>query len=141
MKHKKYKHNDKVNTCWRFAAGYCSFGDEKCWFIHDTEKMSEYPCNQCEKVFSTQTDIMEHRKKEHKQHVQFCRNENNGICIYGFQKCWFRHENKQAKNKNETDEKDIKENKEVTQKMFEMMETITQRVIQIEAKTNAIKPF
>ena len=140
MKHKKDEHNDKVNTCWKFDAGYCSFGDDKCWFIHDEEKKSvEYPCNQCEKVFVTQTDIMEHRKKHHKQLVQLCKNENNGTCIFGFKKCWFRHDNEQTNNKNKKHEKDIEENKEVTQRMFEMMETITQRVIQIEMKTTHIK--
>ena len=80
---------------------------------------------------------MKHKKNDHKQYVQLCKNEKNGSCIYGNKKCWFRHENEQSDNKNQKHEKEIEENKKVTQRMFEMMETITQSVIEIEIKTNA----
>jgi hypothetical protein len=88
-------------------------------------------------VFITQADIMKDKKNDHKQYVQLCKNEKNGSCIYGNKKCWFSHENEQSNNKNQKHEKEIEENQKVTQRMFEMMETITQRVIEIEIKTNA----
>ena len=99
MRHKKNEHEENVKTCWKFTAGNCTFGDDKCWFMHNREiKSTEYKCQLCEKVFATLPDFMQHRKRFHKQIVQECKNENNGSCIYGKQNCWFmRKDNESTK--------------------------------------------
>ena len=35
---------------------------------------------------------MKHRLKDHKQYVPVCKNNLDGCCIYGANKCWFKHE-------------------------------------------------
>ena len=51
-------------------------------------------------------------------------------CWYGHEKCWFQHDDI------ENTENEKSTNKEITSKLFDMMETFTQRIINIE-KTNA----
>ena len=36
MYHSKEAHPERVNICWHFLAGNCPFGEEKCWFIHNS---------------------------------------------------------------------------------------------------------
>ena len=68
MRHKKNEHEENVKTCWKFTAGNCTFGDDKCWFMHNREiKSTEYKCQLCEKVFATLPDFMQYRKRFHKQ--------------------------------------------------------------------------
>ena len=68
MRHKKNEHEENVNTCWKFTARNCTFGDDKCWFMHNREiKSTEYKCQLCEKVFATLPDFMQYRKRFHKQ--------------------------------------------------------------------------
>ena len=84
MNHKKIEHTEKVNVCWHFSAGTCSFGDKKCWFVHSTEKndliSTEYTCYFCEQVFTNQSELLKHRKKEHAQNVPHCKNFEKGAC-------------------------------------------------------------
>ena len=130
MKHKKIDHKEKVSTCWKFVAGDCPFSDTNCWFNHTKDKleqMDEIECNWCEKIFMTQPEFLNHRKKEHMEHVPKCRNSDIGICRYN-EFCWFIHD--QHKN-------DIKvhENQQVFEKigiMEKNMEKMTERLNQIE---------
>ena len=61
MHHKKIKHSDKVRNCWKFIEGCCPFGEENCWFIHDS-KPNDFTCSICDEKFKTQTVIVKHRK-------------------------------------------------------------------------------
>ena len=66
MKNKKQYHKVKIATCWRFVAGDCNFSDKDCWFNHcknKLEEMDEIECNWCEKIFLTQPEFLNHRKK------------------------------------------------------------------------------
>ena len=127
MKHKKQDHKDKVATCWRFIAGDCHFSDNNCWFNHcnnKLEEMDEIECNWCEKIFMTQPEFLNHRKKEHIEYVPQCRNVT---CTYNVF-CWFIHE--QYENEN-----NINENQEVFEKigiMEKKMEKMTQHLVEIE---------
>ena len=32
MNHKKEVHRENVESCWHYSAGFCPYGDRKCWF-------------------------------------------------------------------------------------------------------------
>ena len=76
---------------------------------------------------------MTHKKQEHRQSVPACVNKSQGTCVFGEEKCWFRHnttdENNQTKNKEE-----VNKNKEVMERIFNMMETMTKRIMKIEER-------
>ena len=135
MKHKKKEHSDRVAMCWKFASGNCIYGDTDCWFQHyqtegDTEPAVN--CNLCEKDFRCKTDLLRHRKTQHRQQVPRCRHEKNGNCIFGRRYCWFIHENLKTGLENENIEEEIEENSDVIQKVFGMLETMTERIMKME---------
>ena len=68
---------------------------------------------------------MEHRKHEHGEMVQMCKNTN--VCPY--QNCWFHHEPNKSHEQNN-------EKQEVTQKILTMMEKFTQRIVKLENLIN-----
>ena len=75
MQHKKNKHENKVAICWKFLAGTCTFRDD-CWFLHceSEQYTSEWKCSFCESKFICQSELLRHRKNEHRNRVQMCRN-------------------------------------------------------------------
>ena len=77
---------------------------------------------------------MQHKKIDHKQRVKNCKNESNGSCIYGKNKCWFKHKETEEINGTEKDHDKIEhnENREVIQSIVKMMETLTERIVNIE---------
>ena len=134
MKHKKTNHREKVSLCDNFSNGSCIYGDENCWFVHEneTEKIKEFKCNFCKKEFYKTSDFLKHRKMEHEQLVPVCNRFKDGKCIFGADKCWFQHK----KDESDDDYDQVKntnfENNEVIQKIFKIMETMTQRILNIE---------
>ena len=146
MVHKKEVHREKIAVCWNFVQGNCTFGDKLCWVSHTIDKTmaeAEFNCNLCGKVFITRSLFLEHRKKEHDQAVQKCKNENNGKCIFGSETCWFIHENTNNKeeninHKNNENKNNIKDSENTNvennmiQKMMTMMETFTERILKLE---------
>ena len=136
MKHKKDDHREEVEVCWKLAAGKCPFGTQKCWFIHDeVTEFKEYTCKLCDNTFSNLPELMKHKKEYHIQTVQACKNR---ICIYGRQKCWYKHEisEKEIIEPIENNEDGINENNDVIQRLMKMVETLTQRIFKIE-ETNS----
>ena len=57
-----------------------------------------------------------------------CKNAIEGSCWYGSDKCWFKH------TETETEPNIINKNQGITEKIFKMMETFTQRIMQLENK-------
>jgi hypothetical protein len=60
--------------------------------------------------------------------VQQCKHEQNNSCPYGAGKCWFLHSlptNNEVKNVNQ----------EVIEKIFNMMEKFTERILNLENQT------
>ena len=55
-----------------------------------------------------------------------CRNEKNGACIFGSHNCWFIHDDKEV-----TFESDKTLN-EVNEKVYGMMEKMTERILLID---------
>ena len=130
MNHKKTKHRDKVAICWKFSAGNCTFGDARCWFLHcESEESPEWKCNLCDNKFRCQSELLRHNKQEHEHLVQMCWNKENGKCIFGSQDCWFKHEKNERAFENDNS---TKEQKEVIEKVFGMLEKMTERILQIE---------
>ena len=80
-------------------------------------------------------ELLKHRKREHKDLIAPCRNILKGACKFGKSKCWFNHDNIENSNESEVTENLNKENNDVIQKLFEMMETMTERIVQMEEKS------
>ena len=133
MKHKKRKHEDRVALCWKFSAGNCTFGDANCWFLHHESEVScttsGWNCILCENEFRCRSELLRHRKKEHGHLVPMCRNGENGKCIYGIQNCWFKHDDIEM---DFSSGNSTKENNEVIEKVFGMLEQMTKRILEIE---------
>ena len=135
MAHKKAEHTKKVKHCWHFAAGTCPFREQKCWFIHskNNSNLSDYTCKYCEEAFTNQSDLLHHRKRKHEEHVQPCNNIRNGKCTFGNEKCWFNHEGQKSTKENEN------ENYNVVQRIFIMMEKMTERIVRMEMNNENVK--
>ena len=129
MVHKKKEHSEKVEICWNYSTGKCEFGADLCWFLHtNSSKSCEIDCNICGKVFTTLNQFLNHKKIEHVASVQQCTHEKNNSCPYGAKKCWYLHslpENNEVNNVNQ----------EVIEKIFNMMEQFTKRILNLENKT------
>ena len=136
MGHSKIKHSERVSVCWKFTSGDCVYGSEKCWFNHYSTEKCEIKCNYCEEIFSNQSQVLTHRKQNHRQFVAYCRNFKNGTCNYTNKNCWFKHNENEILNENENNEKEIEENREVIQKIFKMMENFTNEIIQLKELKN-----
>ena len=133
MEHKKKDHTESVKVCWNFSSGTCGYGDRKYWFLHCKTQTSEIKCNFCEKQFTNLSEFLTQRKKYQKQIVPICRNLQNRKCGYTNENCWFIHnENKD----NEVEIEEDKENKEVIQKIFQMMESFTKQIVQLKQNNN-----
>ena len=132
MVHRKELHKEKVGPCRYFLEGKCEFSDADCWFSHEKnnsgKKLQVYTCSFCGKVFKMRSDFMHHRKQEHNKNVPICKNELNGTCQ--IQNCWYNHS--EIKMSDENNEDLSNQNQEIITKLFEMMETFTQRLVQIE---------
>ena len=133
MNHKKNKHGDRVAICWNFTDGLCTFGDAGCWFLHcESEEYSDTPvwtCTLCNNEFRSQSELSRHKKQEHGHLVQECRNADNGKCIFESKACWFKHEESE---KDFETEKSTNEQNIVIEKVFGMLEKMTERILQIE---------
>ena len=81
--------------------------------------------NLCDNEFRCKSELKKHKKQKHGHFVQLCRNEENEKCIYGSGGCWFRHENSEGG-------KSITEQNEVIQKVFGMLEKMTERILHLE---------
>ena len=127
MTHKKSTHKEKLSVCRNFSAGFCEFGDKLCWFSHSSQNGEPVVvnCNNCSETFHSLTDYLHHKKREHGDTVKECKNKE---CRYGEQSCWYHHANKVNLEK--------KDNQEITEKIFNMMETFTNRIVNIENRIN-----
>ena len=108
-----------------------------CWYKHDQTvneggiDTAKIKCNKCDTEFENKPEFMRHKKQEHRQSVPACVNETHGTCVFGEEKCWFRHNNKDENNQTYNKDK-VNENKEVMERIFNMMEKMTNRIMKIE---------
>ena len=135
MMHRKQFHDEKVRVCNGFSDGKCVFGDD-CWYSHNPDNevlLEDYTCNICDNIFKDKSEYMHHRKKEHKEKVLNCKHGNNGGCHFGHGKCWFIHNDIQ--NIEETKEKE--NTNEIMQKLVEMFERQTEKILLLENTMNS----
>jgi DNA repair exonuclease SbcCD ATPase subunit len=100
------------------------------------ELKNETKCNFCDQIFPNESEFLTHRKKYHIQFVPPCRNLPNGECNYTNKNCWFNHKENLMINENENNENEIEGNREVIQKIFEMMENFTKEITQLKEINN-----
>ena len=132
MTHKKKHHEHKLAPCRNFSAGNCHYGEALCWFSHNegvkNAETREANCNICGKTFSTLNHYLQHKKLEHETTVRECRNDMNNQCRFGDKNCWFIHIKETNLEK--------KENQQITEQIFGMMETFTKRILELENNIN-----
>jgi hypothetical protein len=75
---------------------------------------------------------MMHRKNNHTEYVSACSHALNGSCHFGSKKCWFLHDDVSTTNTNEKTGKLDKSDKEVMEKMFDMMEKFSEQIFHLE---------
>jgi hypothetical protein len=123
MNHKKEIHRENVESDWHYSAGFCPYGDRKCWFNHNKENSVEYNCNFCEQICRSQSDLRQHKKKKHKKRIPSCKNEE---CLYGRENCWFIHTTEESFNENEH------ENENLIERIINMLEKVSERIVKME---------
>ena len=67
---------------------------------------------------------MKHRLSEHSEHVSACRDDSNGWCRLGADKCWFKHSEKR--------DKEESGQPEIINRLFDMVEKFSERFEIIE---------
>ena len=70
------------------------------------------------------SQFLHHKKLEHKESVKTCKNNLKNACRFGDAKCWFLHEEETILEKNKK--------KGITEKIFSIMETFTNRIVKLE---------
>ena len=98
----------------------------------DSSSSTKIKCNDCDETFSIQPLYRIHKKQHHQKSVPLCNNTANGLCKYGKNNCWFIHENITETTENKT------ENNEVIQKLFTIMEAMTERLSSLEKLNNKL---
>ena len=83
----------------------------------------EFKCNVCDIKFKTKAELRIHQKQTHKENIKACIKFKKGSCQYDNENCWFLHD---YENVQQNDDK------EIIQKLFEMMEKMTERILKIE---------
>ena len=121
MKHRKEKHERSVRICQYFIKGCCEHSASECWYKHDSanHNIKEFKCSECDIVFDVKFDMMRHRKHEHPKHVTVCTKNRRGLCHFGEEKCWFKHEG----GKQEMEEI-YKKNQEMITKIVDMRKNL-----------------
>ena len=143
MIHMKEEHVSLTKACSFFREGKCVFEKDICWFKHEqlettqnstiAQKLKEYNCGFCGKIFNSKKEFMIHRKREHGNIVSECFENENGWCRFGDKNCWFIHddEKKIAKSKSESANSGI-ETSEMFKRLFDIMEKFCERMNNVE---------
>ena len=110
MKHRKNEHMNAVAFCRKYASGTCPYTAISCWWSHSERKSSTDNCECfiCGKTFSTTSELMAHRKKEHLNVVRSCPKFREGSCSFQDIFCWFKHATNTAEHEHSSE--DIEEN-------------------------------
>ena len=143
MAHRKRDHEEKVAICTEFTLGNCTYNREECWWKHE-KNMNEddYSCAHCEKVFRNRGDLMKHRKTKHLEYVSTCSYALNGMCHFSGKNCWFVHEDEEMEKNKYEKSKDLKHiinsDNGVSEKIINMMEKFTKRMIDLENRLDAM---
>ena len=125
MVHKKREHMEKVAVCWSlWVWGWLLL-------VHPKQKFKQteiFNCNIHEQDFNRKMNLQHHKKNEHIMSVPLCRNESKHTCCVWGRHIWFRNLETYSCNQQNL----LNQNQEITAKVFDMMETFTKRILQIE---------
>ena len=102
MNHRKMEHPSN-KKCRYYLNEMCRFDAETCWYKHEAESMEnvqesssiENSCKDCGKTFLSKSDMMKHRKSEHKSKVSRCRDFLQERCNLSENACWYSHDEKE----------------------------------------------
>ena len=87
-------HGKSQTKClYNIPPSVCKKGDKECAFDHtpDSNKPSEFTCTVCKELFSTKSQVLNHRKTSHPEKVPMCRSFKEGV-ICPFSPCRYNHE-------------------------------------------------
>ena len=100
IKHRKEKHpSKKVNRYFP----ECSWGEE-CLYRHvendetntgeevQAQPDMKFTCKTCNNEFQNKNDMMMHKKREHPNTVNICKDLVTNSCRKGLRSCWFHHD-------------------------------------------------
>ena len=82
--------------------------------------------------FPVQIFAQDTENKKNSHQVSKCKQESYGKCKFESKYCWFIHESDGNVLSNEKNNEVIKEQSDVMQKVFGMLETMTERIMKIE---------
>jgi hypothetical protein len=135
MKHSKMEHTKSLSVCWNFVAGCCDYEESFCWFAHEKNKvnmMCTYSkCNIYDLTLKSRPEYLKHRKQFHIDIVPECKNKMNGACQYGNTNCWFKYKIEKYNTKEQNESDKIEHNK-VVEKLFDIVEKVTERLAKLE---------
>ena len=119
----------RCNECEYPAEDLYDFGEHMydCHALSGSNEES-ISCNYCDDKFQAKAEIMKHKKGKHNEKVRKCRYFSAGNCIFGSEKCWYKHD----KLENDSNEKVTVENQELWDKLLSMMEQMTERITLME---------
>ena len=126
MNHRKLKHADLVAQCKNIKLnGECRFTSEKCWWNHDSKKSNQnavIQCYICKESFTSKSEMMKHRKREHRSRVRKCSKFSENQCPFLDESCWFLYEgdvNKEIEIENEKEEQSGNLDKSTFESVFQ----------------------
>ena len=118
--------NMRCNECEYPAEDIYDLGEHMYMCYGSNEE--SISCNYCDDKFKAKAEIMKHKKGKHNEKVHICRYFSAGNCIFGSEKCWYKHD----KLENDSNEKVTVENQELWDKLLSMMEQMTERITLME---------
>ena len=66
--------------------------DGHIWTEHEEDEDGTIFCKFCDEKFANIPNIMIHKKRKHKEKINYCQNYNGNGCPFEDRKCWFLHD-------------------------------------------------
>ena len=98
MNHRKRTHINTVAYCRNYQEGICNFTAELCWWNHDSTENNKaknsniITCYICNSNFESKSEMMFHRKTDHKNVVRKCNRYLQNNCRFESIACWYLHD-------------------------------------------------
>ena len=141
MIHRKQQHPERTKVCSYFLEGICELTENVCWFNHDANipitvprTLKEYTCRFCKQIFTSKSEFMKHRKKNHPKFIAVCRDEGNGYCRFTDDECWYAHAGSNYETENTKTTETTENNSVMMDRLFSMMEKFTERMEMLESQ-------
>lgn len=126
MIHRKMKHINVVAQCRNFVQGICNRTPDSCWWNHGTRQLENIQCYVCSKTFTTKSDMMGHRKRNHASMINLCQKFIQGKCPFQDDFCWFIHNQEKINSTQITDSQEVLEDVMETEEMADFQKETKQ---------------